>query len=296
MNIKQRQVLKHAQQLFVEKGIVATSIQDILTKANISKGTFYNYFPSKNDCLKTILKLSDEEISTRRQELLIGQRLSDRKVLTKQIDIRLQVNIDHNLLPIFEAIFHSGDADLSAFAKDLHVKELHWLADRFVDVYGEKARPYAADCSILFTGMLQHTLFFRRSSAIKIIESTQLIDYLVRRMEFMIPSIIDHEDILFGESLFELISIQENEVMAIKMQLLKDLAAFQKKLARDPAFKYDEFTTFLLDEIEREVPRLQLLKSITQSFRLSFKETNYEQAAFKLASEIWIFIEKKMRK
>lgn len=291
MHIKKRQVLKHAQQLFVEKGIMATSVQDILTKSNISKGTFYNYFPSKNDCLIAILKLGDEETHIRRLELLIGHNTADRSILTKQIEIRLQVNTDHNLLPLIEAIFHSEDAELSAFAKNLHLKELHWLAGRFIEVYGEEVRPYAADCSILFMGMLQHTLFFRKANTTKQVSITQLIDYLVRRMDKMIPSIIRKEEILFEEELFQLISTQESEEMDIKKQLSEDLIEFQKQLKNEKKHNSVEYIDFLLEEINEDTPRFQLIKSITQSFRTTFNKTPYEHTAFTLASKIWFFIQ-----
>lgn len=293
LKTKRRQVLKDAQQLFVEKGVSATSVQDILTKADISKGTFYNYFSSKNECLIAILKLGNEETDIRRQELLIGQDPTDRSILVKQISVRLQVNVDYNLLPLFEAIFHSDDAELSAFAKSLHLRELYWLADRLVDVYGEEFRPYAADCSILFTGMLQHTLLFRKASVAQQVDSPQLINYLIRRMDQIIPSIVKEQDTLFGEELFQLISAKENVQADIKQQLLLDLTAFQQQLESDKDFINHEYTAFLLEEINRETPRYQLLKTITQSFRAAFKETPYEQTAFKLASKIWIYIQTK---
>lgn len=291
MNKKKRQVLKHAQQLFVEKGITATSIQDILTKAAISKGTFYNYFPSKNECLKAILILGDEATTIRRQELLIGQSKKDRAVLTEQIAIRLQINTDHNLLPLIEAIFHSEDAELSLFAKSLHLKEVEWLAMRFIDVYGAETTPYAIDCSILFTGMLQHTLFFRKARSAQMIELTQLIDYLVRRMDRIIPSLIGQEKPLFDEELFKFMIAQENKEIDSKLKLIEDLAALQLLIPQDKTAATYEYTAFLLEEIGSEEPRIQLLKSITQSFRAAFKDTAYEQKALVIASEIWFFIQ-----
>ncbi len=295
MNIKKRQVLKHAQQLFVEKGIMATSIQDILTKANISKGTFYNYFPSKNECLKAILILGDETTYIRRQELLIGKSKQDRAVLTEQIAVRLQINADHNLLPLIEAIFHSEDVELSLFAKNLHLKEVRWLADRFIEVYGEDARLYAIDCSVLFTGMLQHALFFRKKSIAQKIDLIQLIDYLVRRMDKIFPSLVGQEQPLFNDELFDLMFSQENEETNLKLQLLENLATLQQQIKQDKTSTDCEYIAFLLDEIKVETPRLQLLKAITQSFRAAYKETAYEQIAFTIASEIWLFIQHEER-
>ena len=54
MNNKKHQVLLTAQRLFIEKGFAATSVQDIINESKISKGTFYNYFSSKNECIIAI--------------------------------------------------------------------------------------------------------------------------------------------------------------------------------------------------------------------------------------------------
>lgn len=291
MNIRKRQVLEHAQQLFVEKGVMATSVQDILTKSQISKGTFYNYFPSKNDCLKAILELGYEETKIRRQELLIGQDRADKSILTKQIAIRLQVNVDHNLLPIIEAIFHSGDAELSAFAKKHHLAELQWLSNRLVDVYGKDTLPYAADCAVLLAGMLQHMFHFITASSYGNIDPTKLIQFIMRRVDEMMPSMIRTNDVLLGEELFHFISMNQKEGNQTKHQLLEDLATFKEQLDNEDQATSEEYIDFLIDELKKESPRTHLLEAIARSFRESFSGTVHEHAARKLASEIWIFVE-----
>ena len=47
--LKKEKLLKSAYKLFTEKGINATSIQDIVDDANVAKGTFYLYFKDKYD-------------------------------------------------------------------------------------------------------------------------------------------------------------------------------------------------------------------------------------------------------
>lgn len=44
---KETRLLKTAYELFIEKGIKDTSIQEIVDKANVAKGTFYLYFKDK---------------------------------------------------------------------------------------------------------------------------------------------------------------------------------------------------------------------------------------------------------
>lgn len=61
MNNRKMHVIQKAHQLFLEKGFQATSIQDILDYSGISKGTFYNYFSSKNELLISIFKTLHEK-------------------------------------------------------------------------------------------------------------------------------------------------------------------------------------------------------------------------------------------
>lgn len=70
MNITKRKkkVLDTAHRLFIEKGYQATSIQDIIDEAEISKGTFYNYFASKKDCLLAIIEFIEAEGKQKRME------------------------------------------------------------------------------------------------------------------------------------------------------------------------------------------------------------------------------------
>ena len=41
--------------LFAQKGLKDTAIADIMQKANLGIGTFYNYFQSKDDLLRSLL-------------------------------------------------------------------------------------------------------------------------------------------------------------------------------------------------------------------------------------------------
>ncbi|WP_368907000.1 TetR/AcrR family transcriptional regulator [Serratia marcescens] len=48
------ELMDAAQKLFIEKGFEATTISDIVRDANVAKGTFYHYFPSKNEMLSAL--------------------------------------------------------------------------------------------------------------------------------------------------------------------------------------------------------------------------------------------------
>lgn len=153
MNQRKRQVLDSALQLFIEKGFHNTSIQDILNHALISKGTFYNYFSSKNECFIAILEQVRYEASLRRHELLHGNDPSDENVLIEQIFILMQLNKKQNLVSIFEGIFQSNDTELRDTLMRYRFLEIEWLSNRLIDIFGEHTRPYTLELSIIFLGL-----------------------------------------------------------------------------------------------------------------------------------------------
>lgn len=68
--IKENRLLDAAYNLFIEKGITATAIDEIVKKAGVAKGTFYLYFKDKEDILeKLILKKSSEIVKKALQEV-----------------------------------------------------------------------------------------------------------------------------------------------------------------------------------------------------------------------------------
>ena len=271
MNDRKRQVLLTAQRLFVEKGFSTTSVQDILDESCISKGTFYNYFSSKNECLIAILEHARDEATVRRRELLIGQDLSDKSVLAEQILIRMHVSREQNLMPIFEAVFHSGESDLRTYIKNMLLAEFSWLTRRLVDVYGKEAEPYAADCAVMLFGMMQQILRIWSAVSKEEMDFLKLVNFLIRRIDSIILGMISTNDAFFSEDVFFKLSEDIVEQTETKEQLLDRLTGFSKMLGDDTLPAGKQYVQFLLDELRAESPRVFVLESVVRSFREAFK-------------------------
>ena len=67
-NLKER-IIHESLRLFSLKGFLNTSIEDILAKANTSKGGFYNHFKSKDALFPAVL---DEARKIWREKVLYG--------------------------------------------------------------------------------------------------------------------------------------------------------------------------------------------------------------------------------
>ncbi|MGQ0812633.1 MAG: TetR/AcrR family transcriptional regulator [Nitrospiraceae bacterium] len=114
-----RESLLHvALRLFYEKGIYWTKIEDITERADIGKGTFYKYFPTKEALLLTLLQEGLKELTARIRERVRssndGSQITG-QVIDAQFDFYLQ-------RPEYLLLFHQVRGLLQLQAG--HVKKL----------------------------------------------------------------------------------------------------------------------------------------------------------------------------
>lgn len=227
MNNRKRQVILTSLKLFIEKGFNSTSIQDILDEAHISKGTFYNYFSSKKDCLIAILDIGHSDATLRKAELLIGKSLDDKDVLASQIATIMQVNRERNLLPIFESVLHSGDLELKKIVQQYHIKEMDWLAKRLLDVYGPSIVLYRYDACILLYGMINQLLHLGSAIKLENLDPIDTIKYALRQLDLIVPSLIENKDNFMGRDLQRYICEHHDHELRTSNDILQQLLGFR---------------------------------------------------------------------
>lgn len=73
--VRRREILVAARELFVKKGYDQTSVNDILKIVDIAKGTFYYYFASKEEVLEAIILDIVEEGARRAEKIIKDQSI-----------------------------------------------------------------------------------------------------------------------------------------------------------------------------------------------------------------------------
>src|SRR5256884_4852558 len=68
-------LFRAALQLFAQKGFLETTVEDITEAADVGKGTFFNYFPSKDHIL-----LAFGEMQLGKLEAAVDERSEERRV------------------------------------------------------------------------------------------------------------------------------------------------------------------------------------------------------------------------
>lgn len=289
MNERKRNVLKAAQRLFVDKGFPNTSIQDILEEAKISKGTFYNYFNSKKECLIAIIETSREDINKKRRELSLNINSNSPLGFAKQIDILWKFNHEQNLVPIFDRIFQANDPDLKKCIRQNYLQEIQWLSSRFIDIYGKKALPYSYDCAILFSGMLRQMIFTWNITRKEPVDTLLVIQFVLKRMDVIFVQLIDNQDTLLGEYVQ---SCAEHEAIC-KKRISRTLIDFAIEINEQEFESAQELLEALTNEFEEKKPKLFVIETLVIAFRKVFIQTVYEKKAEELSEMIWRYIEEK---
>ncbi len=75
-----------------------------------------------------------------------------------------------------------NDEELQKYMANSHYKELNWLANRLIEVYGNEIEDSAMDLSTHFIGGLGYQ--FRYSDQMKLkLNSSDILDYNILRLE-----------------------------------------------------------------------------------------------------------------
>jgi len=103
-----RKILNAAREMFAEKGLDTTTIDDITERADLGKGTFYYHFSDKNDVISAVIDEMMNELVLAIAEKCEG--ISDLPVLLNTI-VRVHIDFFSNRWEDF-VLYFQGLADL----------------------------------------------------------------------------------------------------------------------------------------------------------------------------------------
>lgn len=251
MNDRKQHVIKMAHQLFIDRGFQATSIQDILDYSGISKGTFYNYFSSKSELLIALFKMIYKKLEQDRNDLLIGQDPSNIEIFIKQIELQMKTNRTNKLISLFEEVIFSNDLELKQFIKRGQLRLLHWIYQRFIDIFGVSKKPYLLDCAVMFMGILNHNLKYYAMAYESNPSIHQAVRYSVDRVVKMVEEVAEAgEQLIQPEILVSWLPDCTNNDQVFHQNLYHTVLALKKALNHNKdQEKYVEILDFVQDEL-----------------------------------------------
>ncbi|UOQ84890.1 TetR/AcrR family transcriptional regulator [Gracilibacillus salinarum] len=274
MNDTRKKVIDAAHSLFVKKGFAASSIQDILDKAEISKGTFYNHFHSKNDCLLAILSYVEDQIDTERQKIAIGKEKDNEEVFIEQVAMKMTMNREHNLMTVFQTVSISEDEQLKAYMHRAHAKELKWLAQRIADIYPADGSRYTMDHAIMLLGSIHSFQFVAKLGSGQTPAIEKVIRYVLRRIKSMLAVQIETQETFFQRQWLDH-DLHTNE-QDQQQTLFHQLKLLETDLRNNGNDKKHAYVQFLINELQAEEPKYFLIESVCQSMLQAFTDSPLE--------------------
>ncbi|MDL5378389.1 MULTISPECIES: TetR/AcrR family transcriptional regulator [Exiguobacterium] len=286
MKDKKRKVADVAMALFIENGVQQTSVQEIIERANISKGTFYNYFASKTDCVANILENLRYDAGQRRIEMQMGRDKRDKDVFIEQISILIQLNEERNLHALFESIMSANEPELKKLVLQHRVYEIEWLAMRLTEIIGEEIRPYSVELTVLFNGMLQHILF-----TLRITNTAYSIQRLIRNLyayvELMAARMVDTGEHILNPVTVDQMRGTTDKNLVTKDELIGMAARIHEhvKMTEEQADLFEAITYELHQDRLRKIVLEQLLKPFQRLFKGETGETEVQ----KFTNLVWLY-------
>ncbi|MBS7344203.1 MAG: TetR/AcrR family transcriptional regulator [Caryophanon sp.] len=286
MNNRKRHVADVALTLFIERGVQQTSIQEIIERANISKGTFYNYFASKTDCIAEVLELLRYEARERRLALEVGNDAADRDLLVEQISVLLHINEERNLHVLFEGLLHSNEPELKKLVLQHRLIEMRWIQERLVEVYGFEYEAQTYEAAVLVHGMMQHMLFVLRitNSAYSLKE---LVSTVFSYLELLLPNMTQR---FINTSNLGMLEQSVARPNVTKEALLQHVS----ELLREPmTFEQQELLQAVSEELSRDPIRVAVLRALLPAVPASFLQTALEERIQQFVNAAWYYMKTK---
>ncbi|EAC4328709.1 TetR/AcrR family transcriptional regulator [Listeria monocytogenes] len=261
MKEKKQRIIKSAKEVFQKQGYLKTSVQDMVDAAGISKGTFYNYFTSKEELAIVIFK-QEYSVLHQRLEYTMAQDGAKKDNFTECLKIIIHFYTENG--EILNITFSQTmiDDDFNAFLQNVRLKNMEWVKYQLLEVYGEETKPYINDITMLLSGMAAMYVFASGSKNVNTGLIERAIPYVVRRLDALVKDILESGEIVFTEADTE--NLVPDQTMIRKKRLAKHREALEElnvgienaDIADSDKWQYKESMNALVGEINNnEAPR-----------------------------------------
>ncbi|WP_340083985.1 TetR/AcrR family transcriptional regulator [Siminovitchia sp. FSL H7-0308] len=126
--VRRAEIMEAALHLFVKKGYLKTTTQDIITKANISRGLLYYHFKDKEDILYCLVERYSEPMIERLFKITYDDKSAIEKIRSFIEATLIQPN--------------SATPDMIALQNSVDLNQNRYLMDRFAHKVSEKLTTY----------------------------------------------------------------------------------------------------------------------------------------------------------
>ncbi|MBV7504758.1 TetR/AcrR family transcriptional regulator [Bacillus sp. sid0103] len=266
MTEKEKVIVQSGMKLFAQKGFSSTSVQEIASESNISKGAFYLHFKSKDDLLLSILEYIFDTIESSRL-VFENQDLSPREKFIKQITAFFRTFIGHKEFMIMlskeQAIPRNEEIKKLFFKKRFESHLLHRKG--LVSIYGQTIEPFSIDLALILEGLFQTYVGLLMLEPAEF-EIEKLSHFLMKRMDSIVKDISSEEPFITEEKMGNIIKNSKHcfepaNVNNIVQKMRNEIDQIENREALEISLDVLE------EEINKQSPRLPVIKGMLSNFK-----------------------------
>ena len=288
---KKQLIIKEAVNLFATKGFHTTSVQEIAERCHIAKGSFYNYFKSKDELLLSCFQSGFDMSAAVISEIEKDSSLNSREKFTKKIlfIIELVTNNSNFIQMMIREPIHNIKG-LDQLFQNMYMLYINWFGQRIRDIYPELPAKLLPDCTIFLESIFKGyvLILIRKPDAF---EKERLASFILDRMDSVIQDLSETSEPLLKNMPNEhLCGNHQDDPKQKFVNLLAETIEREKADKGDGASKNVEALQALQEEFLKENPSNILIESLLLLLEHS---ENTKPSIKKLATKIRTFLEDK---
>lgn len=261
---KQQLIMQKAIELFAEKSISKTSIQDITYNCGISKGAFYLAYPSKEHLLIAIMEHYIKDLTISFQEVLDSPATAKAKL---ENFCTITLSIFYEKFPLVKMMVSENTHEIQSeliLKIQLFEQSLTKIMIKLLeDAYGEKIKATKYDMLLCLKGFIHSytdfSIHHRQNFQFQKTAST-IVYYMDALVAQNIHPTIS-EEIFFQEK------VPANNPELLKNALLDELAIH--KANYESSSFYGETLTFIEGELSKDKPNFVILHGMVANLSSS---------------------------
>ncbi|WP_191560368.1 TetR/AcrR family transcriptional regulator [Metabacillus idriensis] len=257
MKEKEKRIIEAAMKLFAKKGVTSTSIQDIVNECEISKGSFYLYFKSKDALLLETFKYHFELIHSKMEEVK-NQDLEPRDLLIAQLSCQFNEINKHKDFIIMQMRENAipNNPSIGAFIQKKNAESNLFVKKSLLAIYGASIETYIWDLSMILQGMIHSYLKFIILEKAEL-NLDDLASFLLKRMDDVVAGlkVSNEKPILSNEiedSLFGLCARMSRDELLAKIEHTKEQLSGDLRVTLE----------VLEAEIKEDTPRIAVIQGM----------------------------------
>ncbi|WP_239255054.1 TetR/AcrR family transcriptional regulator [Listeria ilorinensis] len=199
MKDKKRKIITEAKAIFRKKGYLLTSVADIVEASGISKGTFYNYFTSKEELAIVIFKQEYSVLHQKLERMMTDGTRTEKENFMATMNVLIEFHSKN--AEILNITFSQAmiDDDFNQFLASVRLRSLEWVKKQILLIYGAETKPYVNDLTLLLVGMTFMFVFVSGSAKEENKLMDEIVPYVFHRMDALVTDIIATKEVMITE-------------------------------------------------------------------------------------------------